>query len=218
MLVANTLTDINIASPYEVFSYTWRNDPVSVLFNVVVGSQVDPIVGGGNYFVRVYLNGILLSPDPAIAVESGTQQTLFQSRPVILATNDVVSIFVQGLPADTGVDVSTEMLAPDVVTLVGASSFSTDGSVNVLEQIRLNIIAKLNDLTYYKPSYSINGQSVQSTEYRMGLQEELAMVETRIRRANSDSVPGRLAHYRNHYRRDYGGSPFVPGGQSGGGY
>ncbi len=91
------------------------------------------------------------------------------------------------------------------------ASFTDDGSLVSLLALRLSIIAKLQSLaadSAHKPTVSVDGQTTSWSEYRDSLQKQLADVEMRIRRANSDNVPSTTVKYTNPWRGTYGRSPF----------
>lgn len=207
MLISTKITG-NISAELQVFSYTWRDVQQAFLLSVIVGDAANPIAGNGLYALNIYQNGQPVVPGTQMQVPAGQTQVIFPARSLLLSTNDVVTVGLIGLAADASVDVVTELLTNGPPQGV---SFAADGSVAQLEAIRTNIIAKLADLEYYLPSTNVDGQGVQTTEYRKGLQDELAMIEERIRRANSDNVPPTTVAYANSWRKSYSRSPYLGG-------
>jgi hypothetical protein len=208
MQIANSLTAVSIVTELTILQYTWLGSQSNVSLAAVVGSPAHPIAGGGTYYLTVYLNG---NPVPGSKYDPQRgQPSISGYMEIVLNTNDVLSMTAIGLPEDTAVDTyaSITAVAQDFLMLP-LPAFGI--SLASLEQIRLRIIRELGQMDAYAPSYTINGQSVQKSEYRASLWQELKECETRIRRAASSSLPGAGVASQNAWRSTLGRSPYVGG-------
>ncbi len=98
-------TNISIVSEVELLSYTHTLTPLrEVLIRVDIGDAIKPIAGGGTYSANVYINNIVISPQSSVTVPSGVIKTIIVSKIIPLVRNDVVSLRITGLSADTSVN------------------------------------------------------------------------------------------------------------------
>lgn len=104
ILRKETNTSINISVGVTVLTYTrpTADGPAIVLPRVELGDP-NPIAGGADYTLSVVINGAVISPESVVRVPSGRTHTLMQSREVTLEGGDIISLKVDGAPADVAV-------------------------------------------------------------------------------------------------------------------
>jgi len=111
LLKQETRTSLDLSAAVEVFDYTHEGDaPILVAARVDLGDADSPIAGGGKYILHVYINGNLVTPDSSVTVPSGTMQTSLQSRQLILAAGDVLTVEAVGRAGDVDVDVTSYLM------------------------------------------------------------------------------------------------------------
>lgn len=112
-----------------ILAYTYSEAaPVNAVCRVTLGSTTSPISGGGQYTLKVTVNGSALSPDSSVMVGSGITKAMVQSRPIVLVQGDVLEVTAIGRTADASVDVDAAVI--DVTPLTKAEVFGS-GAVQV---------------------------------------------------------------------------------------
>lgn len=71
---------------------------------------------GGPYNVQFHIDGALVVPDRPVSIAAGIESVVFQSRSVLLAPNDHLTITLTGRPPDTSVDVQCFIVDASPVT------------------------------------------------------------------------------------------------------
>lgn len=134
-----TKLNANLVTGELLFSYTYSGDEAKeVMVRVDLGDVSKPIVGGGNYVVKPFINDVPVSPASTVPVQGGVTRTILHSRVIPLEPGDVLSLSVIGVPGDTSVNaVSTIRDATPLRAeeLIGAGAVSVDhdyGGVDAL--------------------------------------------------------------------------------------
>lgn len=122
-----TRTSIDISSEIEVLSYvsTVQQD---VIARIQLGTDAEPIVGDGSYYLRIYVDGVRIVPDNVINVAAGVTKIVASSRPLLIDAAETMSVRILGLGGDTSVTVTT--IVQDV-TPAAVSDFMGTGVVFV---------------------------------------------------------------------------------------
>lgn len=95
----------NISSESELFTYTYGGAELKeVMVRINLGDVSKPIVGGGQYVLKLSINGALIAPDATVQVATGATRAVLVSRSIPIATDDVLSLRMIGLPGDTSVN------------------------------------------------------------------------------------------------------------------
>lgn len=127
MILINTATSgpVNISSLAEVYAFTQVATPPAL---VLAKLQLNGVVGGGVYTLRIYLDGTLMAPVSTFSVPSGVVNFLALSREFVMTVGQEVTIEVQGQPGDTAVTVTTSLYD---VTPVASSQITGGGATPV---------------------------------------------------------------------------------------
>lgn len=101
LLASNTTTG-SLVTPLQIISYT-HDAPWAFLvqLRVIIGVPSFLIVGGGVYTITVTVNGNLVVPVSSFTIPSGITSSISLSREIILNTDDVLVVSVQGQAGDT---------------------------------------------------------------------------------------------------------------------
>lgn len=125
-----TKTSLDISTEVEVLAYTYSGTaPIEVQARVDLGDVSKPIVGGGNYEVYFYLDGVKVVPAGAVTIQPGQTRAILVCRSVPLEAGDVVSVRVRGLGGDTSINsVSTlrDVSAVKVSDVAGVGPVQVD--------------------------------------------------------------------------------------------
>lgn len=124
-----TKYNANLVLGDSLFSFEYTGDtPREVLVRVNLGDDSKPIAGGGNYVLKPYINGVLLSPVATVPVQGGVTKTILHSRVFQLEPGDVLTLSVIGLAGDTAVNAVSSVRD---ATPIRASELVGDGAVPV---------------------------------------------------------------------------------------
>jgi hypothetical protein len=128
-LTSQTRAGLDISGGGEVLSYRYTGArPIEALIRVDLGSDAAPIGGGGVYVATVFINGVEIVPTSGVSVDALLNRAILSSREFPVSSNDLISVVVQGQPADTAVDVVTSFRD---VTAAQAADLVGDGAVVV---------------------------------------------------------------------------------------
>jgi hypothetical protein len=119
------LTSANISDFATILSYT--NDTtrdLAVLSQVEVGSFAKPIAGGGNYELKILIDGTELLPNSLVRA-ANQPYVGFQSRHISLRHDQVLTVQIKGQPADTNVHIETVVTDVTPVLVSDLAGFGT---------------------------------------------------------------------------------------------
>jgi hypothetical protein len=117
---------LDISTSAVVLTYTLDGSvPKTVVCRVQAGNDDTPIIGSGNYTIKVFLNDINVAPNSAVLVEAGPAVVL-QGREISLEPGDVLRVEITGREEDTAVDTVTMLIDHTPVT---RTEIYGDGSV-----------------------------------------------------------------------------------------
>lgn len=152
----DTRSNVNISAETEILSYTYSgSSPIEVIVRADIGTTTQPIAGGGNYSIHVYIDGVLVTPTSINQVPSGKNKTIAISRPVPLNSNDVLTVSVIGQGGDTSVGTITTVRS--ATPLLPSDLFGT-GAIPIDHDY-----PDLDSLTYLSPGGTgINGATIVS--------------------------------------------------------
>lgn len=123
-----TIADVDITSLAEIGSFV-----ASGLMLLVLRATLDNLgEAGGEYVVRILVNGVPLLPDSTITVPASLALVSFQSRELAVDSDDTVSIQALGATGDTAV--SATVLVIDV-SPISSSNVEADISPAVVEAV-----------------------------------------------------------------------------------
>jgi hypothetical protein len=137
-----TITNADISA--DLITLTYLEPPTDlggrprlILPRVELG-MTNPIAGGGTYKISAQIDGGNVTPVSSIAVPVDQTTSILQGRHLAVEPNDVVTITIRGLPADTSVSITT--------ALFDATPIHQEDLDKVLEEIadqiqNVNIVA-----------------------------------------------------------------------------
>jgi hypothetical protein len=124
-----TKYNVNLAAAEQLFSFDYGgSDSKEVIVRINLGDDSKPIVGGGNYVLKPYINDVALSPASTVQVQGGETKTIINSRSIPLTEGDTLSVVVVGLPGDTAVNA---VVSIHDSTPLRADEVTGDGAVAV---------------------------------------------------------------------------------------
>lgn len=117
-------TGVDISSEATILTYVHSSTITrEVMVRVDIGTNSEPIVGNGNYSVRVYLDNTEVIPTSTINISSGVTKAIIISRAIPIETSDTITITALGQPGDTSVTVISSLrdVTPATITEIAGS-------------------------------------------------------------------------------------------------
>lgn len=148
MLLLSTNNDhANISSETEILRFIYSGTTTTVALARIDLARIN---GGGIYSANFYINSNKILPNFPIEIDAGRNAFITQSKEIIIAPNDLVSLRVFGLSQDT--DVSAKAFLYDI------GSLPTD----IENAINAAIRAGLKD-TVINPERTVLGPCIEPT-------------------------------------------------------
>lgn len=100
--------DINLAQ--VVLTYTNDEETaLAVMAQLFIGSDDNPALGTGAYFLQAYINDSILIPHSSVIAQNNSQ-FVAHSRNIVIAPGDTFTLEVVGLNGDASVDIVTRLI------------------------------------------------------------------------------------------------------------
>jgi hypothetical protein len=112
---------------------------LAVLARAELGSDAQPVAGSGLYGLRATINGHVMFPDSLIPIGAEPKAGV-QSRLLTVRIDETIIVQVQGLPADTAVDVTAILMdaTPALLSeLIGEGPIPVDHNYGGADNLRV---------------------------------------------------------------------------------
>ena len=94
-----------------------------------LGDTSAPLVGGGTYTMKVYLNDVVVSPNSDVTLAASVARTVIVSRPLPIEPGDEIRITVTGQSGDASINAVTTLRDVTAIReeeVIGAGPIAVD--------------------------------------------------------------------------------------------
>lgn len=132
---------VDLRDAGTVLTYTHLSSlPATVLVRATLGGTGGPIAGGGAYTLKSYINGVVISPVAVVSVGGGVTATAIQSRHLLLAEDDTLTVTATGLVGDAAVRTLAELFdvtPAQLEELTGGGQVAVDHNYDETDALRV---------------------------------------------------------------------------------